>query len=147
MSDITTVWSPQQGRGDWLLEGPALQAGNDLQTSVFISLFTERVANPDDAILDGTNDPRGWWGDEMHYPIGSRLWLLERAKQDQSTLFRARDYMTEALQWLIDDGVVASFDIFVEWTGTALLGMRIVAHKKNGNTEAMNFTWAWKGIN
>lgn len=146
MSDITTIWVAQKGRGDWAITGTQLQAGNDLQTAVLISLFSNRIANTDDAILDGSGDPRGWWGDDDQYPIGSRLWLLERAKQDQKTLAHARDYIAEALQWLIDDGAVASFDIFVEWTRTSALGMNVVAHKQDGTTQAMNFAWAWKGI-
>ncbi len=147
MSDITTIWVASNGRGDWSLSGTQLQSGNDLQTSVLISLFTDRMANTDDAILDGSGDTRGWWADDAQYSVGSRLWLLERAKQEQSTLIRARDYITEALQWLIDDGVVASFDIYVEWTRASVLGMQIVAHKQDGTTEAMNFAWAWKGTN
>lgn len=124
-----------------------LRSGSDLQTAVLISLFTDRVANGDDAIPDGTADPRGWWADDQQYPIGSRLWLLGRAKQDQLTLIRAKDYIAEALQWLKDDGVVASFDVYVEWSRPSVLGMQVVAHKPNGTSETMQFAGAWKGIN
>lgn len=147
MSDIRTVWAASNGRGDWSLSGAQLQSGSDLQTSVLISLFTDRIANTDDVIMDGSSDPRGWWADDAQYPVGSRLWLLERAKQESSTLIRARDYITEALQWLIDDGVVVAFDIYVEWTRASVMGMQVVAHKQDGTTQAMNFAWAWKGTN
>jgi phage gp46-like protein len=147
MSDIRTIWVASNGRGDWSLSGAQLQSGNDLQTSVLISLFTDRIANTDDAVMDGSGDPRGWWADDAQYPVGSRLWLLERAKQESNILIRARDYITEALQWLIDDGVVATFDIYVEWTRASVLGMQVIAHRQNGMTEAMNFAWAWKGTN
>jgi len=147
MSDIQTIWVTPQGRGDWSFSGTQLQSGSDLLTSVLISLFSDRVANADDAILDGSGDPRGWWGDDGQYPVGSRLWLLERAKQNQDTLGRARDYIAEALQWMIDDGVVLSFDILVEWTRASVLGMQIIARRQDGTSEALNFAWAWKGIN
>src|SRR5579875_2938906 len=79
--DITTFWDPQSGRGDWALAGAQLARGDDLITSVAISLFTDRIANADDPIPDGSTDPRGWWGDlDETYPIGSRLWLLDRSK-------------------------------------------------------------------
>jgi phage gp46-like protein len=146
MPDITTVWSPELGRGDWNLLGADLQSGSDLQTAVYISIFTDRVANSDDTIPDESANPRGWWGDDPQYPIGSRLWLLDRAKQDQATLTRAVDYIVEAVQWLIDDGVVARFDIFCEWTRASLLGVQLTAYKKDGNIEAMNFAWTWKGV-
>lgn len=128
--------------------GPLLATGSDLSTAVLISLFTDRIAAPDDVIPDGSNDPRGWWGDSGNTVlIGSRLWLLQRAKQTQETLQRANDYIVEALQWLIDDGVVAKFDILVEWTQASELGAQVVAYKQDGSTVATAYTSVWKGIN
>ena len=147
MSDTTTVWNVSRSRGDWVLDGPVLRTGSDLATAILISVFTDRVANPDDVIPDGTNDPRGWWGDLGEaVPIGSRLWLLERAKQSDDTLQRAYDYLGECLRWLLDDGVVAKFDILVEWTRASMLGAQILAYRRDGTTETTAFTWAWKGI-
>lgn len=145
MTDTVTTWIPALGRGDWLLSGAQLADGSDLQTAILISLFTDRQANPDDVIPDGSGDPRGWVGDlGQDYPIGSRLWLLSRAKQTGETLARAQDYIAEALQWLIDDGVVAKFDILTEWTRTSQLGARVTAYKTDGATVALNFSSAWK---
>lgn len=130
------------------MSGALLTTGDDLATAILISLFTDRVANPDDVIPDGTSDPRGWWGDAGETtPIGSRLWLLTREKQTQETLQRAYDYIVEALQWLIDDGVVAKFDVLVEWTKTSELGAQVVAYKQDGSTVANAYSWAWNGTN
>jgi phage gp46-like protein len=148
MSDNLTTWVPALGRGDWLLSGAQLAAGGDLQTAILISIFSDRAANPDDVIPDGSGDPRGWVGDlDQDYPIGSRLWLLSRAKQTGETLARAQDYIAEALQWLIDDGVVAKFDILVEWTRASQLGANVIAYKTDGTNTALNFLSVWKGIN
>ncbi|URF02785.1 phage GP46 family protein [Cupriavidus campinensis] len=147
MSDITTVWSVERSQGDWLLSGPDLMSGSDLATAVLLSVFTDRTANPYDTIPDGTGDPRGWWGDQGEtVPIGSRLWLLDRAKQNDDTLTRAHDYLTEGLQWLIDDGVAARVDVLVEWTRTSMLGANIVVRRTDGTTESVAFSWAWNGI-
>ena len=144
MSDTTTLWNIAGGYADWSLSGAGLQTGDDLRTAVLISLFTDRTAQLDDEIPDGSADPRGWWGDTgQAVPIGSRIWLLERAKQTPETLRQARDYAIEALQWLIDDKVVASFDINVEWTRRSVLGMRVVAHKPGGSQQTMDFSWTW----
>lgn len=144
MSDIYTAWSPALSRGDWVLTGPVLQSGSDVVTAVLISLFTDRVANADDDIPDGSDDPRGWWGDAgQKYKIGSRLWLLDRVKQTDEVLKLARDYATEALQWLIDDGVVAKFTVLTEWTRGGMLGMQVVAYRQDGTTVALNFSSAW----
>jgi len=115
MSDIRTVWDAAVARGDWMLSEGALLTGADLSTAMLVSVFTDAMAAPDDVIPDGTGDPRGWWGDQFDpdAPLGSKLWLLEREKQTQTTLNRAYDYLAEALRWLIDDGVVARFDISV----------------------------------
>lgn len=142
MSDTTITWNSALGIGDWSLSGAQLQAGDDLRTAVFISLFSDRVANADDVIPDGSQDPRGWWGDAgQDVVIGSRLWLLRRAKQNIETLNLAKDYIVEALQWLIDDGVVGKFDITVEWTAASFLGANVVAHRPNGTQSAMQFLW------
>lgn len=147
MSDITTVWTVERSQGDWKLSGPDLQSGSDLATAVLLSAFTDRTANPDDVIPDGTGDPRGWWGDQGEtVPIGSRLWLLDRAKQNDDTLTRAHDYLTECLKWLIDDGVAARVDVLVEWTRTSMLGANIVVRRTDGTTESVAFSWAWNGI-
>ncbi|MFP4904903.1 phage GP46 family protein, partial [Paraburkholderia sp. BR14261] len=66
MSDITTVWNVARMHGDWVLQGPSLQSGEDLQTSVLISLFTDRLALPSDETPDGNR--RGWWADDPKYP-------------------------------------------------------------------------------
>jgi phage gp46-like protein len=143
MSDISIVWSPEVGRGDWAVRGSQLASGDDLVTAILISLFTDRIAASDDVIPDGSSDPRGWWGDDAAHPIGSRIWLLGRAKQTTETLSRAQDYIDEALQWLIDDGVVARFDIVTEWTRSGMLGARVVAYEAGGGIIALNSKSVW----
>lgn len=148
MSDTTTVWTRELGRGDWVMHGAGLASGDDLQTAILISIFSDREADLDDVIPDGTGDPRGWIGDvDQQYKIGSRIWLLERAKQTQETLRLANDYIAQSLQWLIDDEVVASFEITTEWTRAGMLGASVTAYQKSGATQALNFSWVWKAIN
>jgi phage gp46-like protein len=150
MADIQITWNPAIGKGDWSITGSQLATGGDLDNAVLISLLTDRIAEPTDAIPDASNDPRGWWGDayaDPLYPIGSRLWLLRREKQTQQTLQSAYDYISEALQWLIDDGVVASFDINVQWVANGQLGATVIGYKQDGTTVTQNtFTWVWNGI-
>lgn len=145
MTDIATAWDIANNRGDWSLAGSQLQSGNDLQTAVLISLFTDRVAKPDDVIPDGSSDPRGWWGDgaDAQYPIGSRLWLISRAKQTPEVLGLARDIITEALQWLLDDGVAARVDVAAEFTRPGMLGIGVQIYKQDGSREALNFSYVW----
>jgi phage gp46-like protein len=86
---------------------------------VLVSLLTDRLANADDEIPDGTGDRPGWWAD-MVLPlanaapagdlIGSRLWLLSRRKVTEPTRIDAIRYCIEALQWLLGDGIAAAAD-------------------------------------
>ncbi|TCK43977.1 phage gp46-like protein [Paraburkholderia sp. BL8N3] len=147
MSDVTIIWDVDNSRGDWQMKGPALLTGDDLPTSVLLSLFTDRIANGDDPIPDGTGDPRGWWGDiEEDRPIGSRLWLLDRSKQTQEVLNDARDYIIEALQWLVDDGVVASMDVQTEWVRDTFLGAQITLNQPTGPNISLTYAWAWQQL-
>ncbi|TAM50234.1 MAG: hypothetical protein EPN57_20660 [Paraburkholderia sp.] len=148
MPDISLIWDVDNSRGDWQLSGPVLVTGNDLASATLISLFTDRTANPDDVIPDGTDDPRGWWGDlGEDRPIGSRLWLLSRAKQTQETLNNAVDYAKEALEWFIDDGVAARIDVFAQWVRTSFLGLQVILYNQDGTTIAsLSYAWAWKQI-
>ena len=146
--DISTAWNVALAAGDWVLNGPQLQSGSDLETAVLISVFTDRQAEAGDVIPDGTSDRRGWWGDAGElYPIGSRIWLLARAKQTTQTLNLANDYLVEALQWMIDDGVVASFNISTYWVAPGTLGAVVTANQPGGSNETMQFSWTWSGIN
>ena len=153
MPDITTVWNTQQQRGDWAMAGADLQSGSDLQTSILISLLSDRVAQPGYVPpVPGDPDPKGWWGDaylpQDVGPLGSRLWQLRRAEKTQTTLNDARDMMAEALQWMITRKVVASFDILAWWLNGTYLAARIVAHRpgqpsQSFPSEAGNYAWAW----
>lgn len=143
MSDIATIWNNTTGRGDYVLAGADLQSGNDLETEILISLFSDRTARPDDVIPDGSNDRRGWWADEN---LGSRLWLLERSKLTNAVGQKAVEYAAEGLQWLIDDGVVAGFDITFQIVLPDRLYLTIQAFKIFNGVKAPNYAWVWTGL-
>ncbi len=153
MTDISTLWDVAQLRADWSLVGASLDNAGDLETAVLISVFTDRVAAADDNIPDGSEDPRGWWGDAGETrPIGSRLWLLARSKRTAETLKRARDYVAEAIQWLVDDKVVSTIDVSAEWatqpgTNAGLLACRVVLARVGGGKIELKFSYVWQAVN
>lgn len=136
MSDITSVWDAEAQRCDYVIANGTFLSGSDVETGVLISLFTDRLAAPDDAIPDAPagqpGDRRGWWADDPQYPIGSRLWLLRRAKGPLDVAARAEEYAAEALQWMLDDGAVAKFDIQAAWRAPNGLGLLVVAYRSDG---------------
>lgn len=145
MPDITTIWDAQNVRGDWQVTDGQLAIGQDLATAVLLSLFTDAEAHADDAIPDGSTNRRGWYGDDGEtVRLGSRLWLLERSKVTADLVPRVKGYIVEAVQWMIDDGVVASFTIDVQLNAPNYLAAKIIANRQDGATIAMNFQWAWQ---
>ena len=137
MTDVATIWDPNAFAGDWSLSNGDLVTDNGLQTAVEISLLTDRQANADDVIPDGSTDRRGWWGDlplpgeptnadgSSTDPIGSRLWLLSRAKATPATALLAQDYCQEALQWLVDQGIAQQVLVETVWISDDKLGVTV----------------------
>lgn len=132
-----------------VIDGQSVPLGLDsaepLVRAVIISLFTWRRANPDDELPGDMK--MGWWGDSFptvpNDRIGSRLWLLARAKIIPETLLRAREYAEEALRWLVEDGVASRIEVEVERQGltTVVLACRI--YKTGGRPVDVRFTDAW----
>lgn len=127
-----------------------LDAAEPLVRAVVISLFTWRRANPDDELPAEAR--LGWWGDtfptEANDRIGSRLWLLARAKLTAETPRRAREYAEEALRWLVDDGVAGRIEVEAERQGLSTLAIACRVFKKDGTLAAdVRFTNAWEFLN
>lgn len=146
--DIAIVWDAERSSGDWQLTGEGgLLTAPALETAVMISLFTDARAAPDDRLPPGDGDRRGWWGNALgDDPIGSRLWLLRRAKRLPETLNLARDYIREALAWLVADGIAARVDVSTEWLTPSRMGARITISQAGGGTAALRAEWAWEGL-
>ena len=146
MADIKTAWDIQNVRGDFDLASDP-QPGDDLATAVLISLMTDATASPDDAILDGSSDPRGWWGDQGEdVPIGSRIWLRLRSKQTDAVLALVKADIADALKWLVEDGVATGVDVLTEWTRPGMLGAQVVINRVDAPAQALTFAWAWGGL-
>lgn len=149
--DIKIKWDNDLLFGDFELadgEGDLVRE-TGLETAVMISLFTDGRADDDDE-LDNPDDKRGWWGDLTTGDddlIGSKLWLLDRSKTTNETIEKTKQYIEEALQWMIDDGVAAKVAIEVERQGdpeNARLATLIKIHKSDGNIENFKFDDLWK---
>ena len=150
MTDIRLLWD-DVSTADLEFENNDITKSTGLRTSVIISLFTDRRARDDDVLPDPTSlDKRGWFGDLISPvttgdQIGSRLWLLEREKTTPEVIKRAEEYCLEALQWMIDDGVVASVDVKVE-RQESTLAIKVELRKINGLVEALEFSAEWDNM-
>jgi len=149
MSDIKLTYDDSLMECDFSITDDDLTLEDGLETAVFLSLFLDRRAEDDDE-LDNPNDKRGWWGDQVtSIPgdrIGSRLWLLERAKTDTDTLRAAEEYALEALEWMKEDGIARditaeAFRTSVKNTG--VLGLKIEIIKYDNSSETFIYDDLW----
>ncbi len=114
-----------------------LLSDNGMRTAVVLSLFTDRVADSDDVIPDGSDNRRGWWADAYNDDgdiIGSRLWILGREKQTDRTLERAAEYADEALNWLLKDGVARSVSHTASWSSEGMLVLVTTIERSDNST-------------
>jgi Mu-like prophage protein gp46 len=139
-TDISTFYDPEAIHCDWEKGVGDLVSGDDLQTAIIISLFTDRLANADD-LHEG--DRRGWWGDTDHR-IGSRFWLLRREKLTAKIALNAEEYAKEALFWLVEDGVVKSIQIDARIRSPDRLYLTINYTRPDKESQEMfKFYWVW----
>lgn len=152
MADIRVVWNPDLMAGDWTLAGRTLDSTQALVTAIAVALFTHRTAEDDDELPEFASDRRGWWGDYQAaevregWPIGSRLWLLSRAKQTEDTRRRAEDYIREALEPFIERAIVASYDLTVDWFAFERLGAEITLCRGPRESIAVRFETLWNEV-
>lgn len=145
---------------DWL-KTPVnlLDETQELQTAVILALGTDRLANPDDP-LPGIDDDdrRGWWGDvdaqEIWgaWPIGSRGWLLERAKITDAgykygaTVTNAEAYVREALTPFLQNKIASQMSVSAVRNGIGEIDVTAVLFRGPTREIALQFEGLWTGI-
>jgi phage gp46-like protein len=87
-----------------------LEVGTELRTPIMLSLLSWALAQDGDNVVED-GERYGWWGDTYsdvpgdHF--GSRIWTME-GQPIPRALAAIPALGDEALQWMIDDGVVTS---------------------------------------
>lgn len=120
---------------------------NGLYTAVILSLFTDARALDDDDIPDGTNDRRGWWGDDLTFngdiQFGSRRWLLTREKQQDEVLRKLEEYDSEALKWLVDKQIASRVEVIAENAGEERW-LETIRIYRNDEENPFEFVWQFE---
>lgn len=116
MSDIAIEYKSQIKEYDISILNGDLKECDDLDSAVIISLFTWARAAAGEV---DENAPRfGWFGDKIDADntdsTGSKLYLLKRKKITNQTIMDTREYIEQALQWMIEDGVATEIKAEVE---------------------------------
>ncbi|MGN7832669.1 phage GP46 family protein [Pseudoxanthomonas sp. 22568] len=145
--DIRTVFVGEEQSCDWLLAGGDLESDDGLETAVVLSLFTDRLADRDDVVPDGSANRRGWWGDDYADQegdhVGSKLWLLSREKQLPSVLERLRRYAEQSLRWLVEDGIARSVTVQAEFPRAEVVAYAVTIERAIGGPVVYRFETFW----
>lgn len=152
--------APQAVSIDLLLTAEGqLDTGQELATAVTIALMTDALAAADDELPDA-RDPnrRGWWGDLDAgpiwdgWPIGSRLWLLQRTTitgtgaRKGATTAQVKSYILDALQPFVDHAIATRLDVEVVRAGAERIEARIVLWRGGDRILDLRFADLWSGI-
>jgi len=157
MNDIAIVYDNDNMSGDISLDESKsdLIREEGLTTAVYISLFTDiRVSEDEDLSDFNSDDKKGWWGDQLNADlgpeesdaIGSRLWLMARAKTDTNSINIIKNHVIEALDWMIRDGVCSKIEVSTERQGetyNSRLAVQIDIYKNDGKVQSIKFDDLW----
>jgi phage gp46-like protein len=165
MPDIRLIQSPEAFPKysipiDWLLrDDGTLDDSQALATAVIVALGTDRLAGPDDILPDpDSTDRAGWWGDmdaeELFngWPIGTKLWLLKRAKivgpedPEGATITRVEQYISEAIQPFVDMKIASSFDVEAWRAGVQQIEAVVVLYRGPKAPVELRFQVLWDEI-
>jgi len=148
--DIAVLWDSSKQVGDLQYKDGDLLREDGLTTAVLLSLFCDSRARDESGITD-PDAKRGWWGDLLEpvqnvAGLGSNLWLLGRDKATQNAMNLAEQYIREALQWMLDDGVVQDIQVDVSAQGpveTRVMAVSIRLSFASGATQVIEFADLW----
>ena len=155
MADLALQWNSTVLAADLSVAANDIATDAGLQTAVLLSLFLDRRADDGDVLPDGTDDRRGWWGDGFAAVegdrIGSRLWMLARAKASTETARRAEEYAREALAWLTEDRVASKVETSAEiqtlGSGTKAMTLAVAVHRPGkADPTRYRFDGVWRAM-
>ena len=138
--------------------GRDLCGDDGLLTAVVLSLFTDARAHDDDTVPDARpgepGDRRGWWGDALSPdagPLGSRLWLLWREKDQDEVVIRAQEYARAALAWLVTDAAgplrVARLEVRAARVAPGYLGIAVQAALPGVQERELSWNFMYDYVN
>jgi len=151
MADIRTVFIDMEHGADYALAGLGLEDDTSLDTAVIMSIFTNRRASDDDVLPPGSDDKQGSWMDSFADvegdKIGSRLWLLARAKLTADTVAKVKFYLDECLAWLVTDGIAKAVNVTAEiarYHPLGIIASIIEIQRPDGTTTRYQFANLWR---
>lgn len=149
--DIRISFDQYAQYADLILADRDVDRDGGFETAVLITLLTDKRADEEDSLPDDGGYKGGWWGDSVpvvpDYRMGTKLWLLQRSKTTTDIPARAEEYLKEGFQWLIDDGIVESFEVSAERLDvgvSSILSLSLSFKKSSEQTVSYKFYFNWQ---
>lgn len=116
---VDILLTNEKGYYDFKVVRGEIVTTTGFETSLILSLFSDRRA--DISEVPEIELRHGWWGnlilrDILNKPLfemGSKIWLTYQARSDQTTLNFIKNYVEEALIWLIEEQYVKNIAVTV----------------------------------
>jgi phage gp46-like protein len=142
---------------DWLKSPIGLiDETAELISAVNVALMTDSLAAPTDVLPDpNSNDRRGWWGDLDAdtiwggWPIGSKLWLLTRAKivdsgaREGATIARVQAYISAAIQPFITAKLASRFSVTATQVNRQRIDARVIIYRGPKSAIELQYQALW----
>lgn len=148
--DIRLMLLPYVGYLEMVLADRDVEREPSLETEALIVLSTDREADVNDALPDDNGYKGGWWADAIPLTptikIGTRLWLLKRAKVDNELASRAKEYVEEGFAYWLTDGIAQEVQVTTELVQNAttqlLINIKVV--RTDIKNEFFKFFYNWE---
>ena len=125
-----------------------LLADDGLETAVYISLFSNARALPDQMPPGQEGDDlQGYWADiqlDEGDQTGSLLWLLAREKTTNTALTNAAQWAREALDWMIEDRVATRVEVNTELITRGIMAIEVQIFRPQEKTASYRYYFEWE---
>lgn len=148
--DIQIVFNTYEQFVDFVLADRDVDRDDSLETAVLITLLTDKQADDGDPLPDDSGYRGGWFGDSLpvvpDYKMGTKLWLLQRAKTTREIPAIAKEYLLDGFAWMEEDGIVDSVHVVVEWRRDLKTTLAFILSfiKPEGTTIFFRFYYNWE---
>jgi phage gp46-like protein len=145
---IKLGWNNERGHGAIQVDAVtgALALDEGLTTAALLTVFTWAPATAEEIAAAGLDQQLGWWGDAEQIRddgepvIGSKLWLLAKTGTRLSNLRKAEEYVRQAFQWWIDEGLASAVAVTASRPRAGMLALEIEIARADGDA-AVSFLW------
>jgi phage gp46-like protein len=157
---LVTVSTPDAVTFDWLqLPTGLIDETQELATAIIVALNSDAVADDSDVLPDPRDsNKRGWWGDLdaqklwNGWPLGSKLWLLARAKivdsaaREGATVARVEAYIRAAIRPFIDAGLCSSVTVDASQTTEKQISATITVYRGPKSAIRLQYQSLWSEL-